>query len=86
VSGVVKGRLSTVLLKAKIEQQGATRTLEEVKDQVTKDAQARLARDRLLDLHDKFEDARAGGASMDEAAGEIGLPVQTVGPVAQKRQ
>jgi peptidyl-prolyl cis-trans isomerase D len=83
VSGVVKGRLSTVLLKAKIEQQGATRTLEEVKDQVTKDAQARLARDRLLDLHDKFEDARAGGASMDEAAGEIGLPVQTVGPVAQ---
>jgi peptidyl-prolyl cis-trans isomerase D len=50
---------------------------------VTRDAQARLARDRLLDLHDKFEDARAGGASMEEAAGEINLPVQTIGPVAR---
>jgi peptidyl-prolyl cis-trans isomerase D len=81
VSGVVKGRLSTVLLKAKIEQQGATRTLEEVKDQVTKDAQARLARDRLLDLHDKFEDARAGGASMDEAAGEINCRCRPLAPL-----
>jgi peptidyl-prolyl cis-trans isomerase D len=83
VSGVIKGRLSTVLLKTQVVQQGVTRSLDDVKDQVTRDAQARLARDRLLDLHDKFEDARAGGASMEEAAGEINLPVQTIGPVAR---
>jgi len=83
VSGVIKGRLSTVLLKTQVVQQGVTTSLDDVKDQVTRDAQARLARDRLLDLHDKFEDARAGGASMEEAAGEINLPVQPIGPVAR---
>ena len=83
VSGVIKGRLSTVLLKAKIEQAGAVKTLEEVKDQVTQAARARLARDRLLDLHDKFEDARAGGATLEEAAREIGLQVAVIGPVSK---
>ena len=75
VSGVVNGRLSTVLLKATVVQPGVTKTLDEVRDQVAADVRTRKARDRLLDLHDKFEDARAGGATMEEAARDIALQV-----------
>lgn len=83
VSDVIKGRLSTVLLKANVVQQGSTKTLEEVRDQVAADVRTRKARDLLLDLHDKFEDARAGGATMDEAAKEISVPVTVIGPVSR---
>jgi peptidyl-prolyl cis-trans isomerase D len=82
VSDVVSGRLSTVLLKATVVNKGETKSLDEVREQVMADARTRRARDQLLDLHDKFEDARAGGASMEEAAREIGLSVNVVGPVS----
>ncbi len=83
VSDVVNGRLSTVLLKATVVQPGATKTLDEVREQVAADVRTRKARDRLLDLHDKFEDARAGGATMEEAAREIALQVNVIGPVSR---
>ena len=83
VSGVVNGRLSTVLLKATVVQPGVTKTLDEVRDQVAADVRTRKARDRLLDLHDKFEDARAGGATMEEAARDIALQVNVIGPVSR---
>ncbi|MEE4237090.1 MAG: SurA N-terminal domain-containing protein, partial [Anderseniella sp.] len=83
VSDVVNGRLSTVLLKATVVQPGATKTLDEVRDEVAADVRTRKARDRLLDLHDKFEDARAGGATMEEAAREIALQVNVIGPVSR---
>jgi len=82
VSGPVKSRFSTVLLKATIVGSSNVKPLEEMRDELTTTVRATKARDQLLDLHDKFEDARAGGASLEEAAGEIGIPVDNIGPVA----
>jgi peptidyl-prolyl cis-trans isomerase D len=82
VSAPVKGRLSTVLLKTTIVQVGTAKPLEEVRDQIEAAVRTSKARGKLLDLHDKFEDARAGGASLEEAASEIGISVANIGPVA----
>ena len=82
VSEPVKGRLSTVLLKSTIVQASSTKPLEEVRADIEAAVRTSKARGNLLDLHDKFEDARAGGASLEEAAKEIGIPVETIGPVA----
>ncbi|WP_108882874.1 SurA N-terminal domain-containing protein [Anderseniella sp. Alg231-50] len=82
VSDPVKSRFSTVLLKAKIVGTSGARSLDEMRDELATAVRATKARDQLLDLHDKFEDARASGASLEEAAAEIGVKVANVGPVA----
>ncbi len=82
VSEPVKSRFSTVLLKATVVDSSAVRSLEEMRDELSTAVRATKARGQLLDLHDKFEDARAGGASLEEAAREIGITVANVGPVA----
>ncbi|MGB5215291.1 MAG: SurA N-terminal domain-containing protein [Anderseniella sp.] len=82
VSEPVKSRFSTVLLKAKIVGSSGAKSLDEMRDELSTAVRAAKARDQLLDLHDKFEDARASGASLEEAAAEIGIKVANVGPVA----
>jgi peptidyl-prolyl cis-trans isomerase D len=82
VSEPVKSRFSTVLLKAKIVGTSGARSLDEMRDELATAVRAAKARDQLLDLHDKFEDARASGSSLEEAAAEIGIKVANVGPVA----
>ena len=82
VSEPVKSRFSTVLLKTKIVGTSGARSLDEMRDELATAVRAAKARDQLLDLHDKFEDARASGATLEEAAAEIGIKVANVGPVA----
>ena len=82
VSEPVKSRFSTVLLKAKIVGTSGAKSLDEMRDELSTAVRAAKARDQMLDLHDKFEDARASGASLEEAAAEIGIKVANVGPVA----
>ena len=82
VSDPVKSRFSTVLLKAKIVGTGGAKSMDEMRDELATAVRTAKARDQLLDLHDKFEDARASGASLEEAAAEIGIKVANVGPVA----
>lgn len=82
VSEPVKSRFSTVLLKTKIVGTSGARSLDEMRDELATAVRAAKARGQLLDLHDKFEDARASGATLEEAAAEIGIKVANVGPVA----
>ncbi len=82
VSDPVKGRFSTVLLKATIVGASGERPLDEMREELATEVRKSKARDQLLDLHDKFEDARASGATLEEAAAEIGIKVANVGPVA----
>jgi len=82
VSEPVNGRFSTVLLKATIVGKNTARPLDDMRDELMAAVRIVKARGQLLDLHDKFEDARASGASLAEAASEIGIKVATVGPVA----
>jgi peptidyl-prolyl cis-trans isomerase D len=52
--------------------------LSAVSDQIRKDLALSEANRDLLDVHDKWEDARAGGATMKEAADKLRLKVVTV--------
>lgn len=82
VSDPVKSRFSTVLLKATVVGTSAARSMDDMREELTTAVRAAKARDQLLDLHDKYEDARAAGASLEEAAAEIGITVANIGPVA----
>lgn len=82
VSDPVKGRFSTVLLKATIVGTSGEKPLDEMRDELTTEVRKLKARGQLLDLHDKFEDARASGATLEEAASEIGIKVANISPVA----
>jgi peptidyl-prolyl cis-trans isomerase D len=73
VSDVVQGRLSTVLLRVtKIEPEVVT-PFDSVKDEVKKTIAFDRAKNEIHDLQEKVEDERAGGATLKEIAGKIGL-------------
>ena len=59
VSDPVNGRFSTVLLKATIVGKSTARPLDDMRDELMAAVRVVKARGQLLDLHDKFEDARA---------------------------
>ncbi len=82
VSEPVKSRFSTVLVKATIVEANTLAPLQEIRAEIETKVRLSKARGKLLDLHDKFEDARANGASMAEAANEIGVEMVNVGPIA----
>ncbi|MGB7206007.1 MAG: SurA N-terminal domain-containing protein, partial [Anderseniella sp.] len=82
VSAPVKGRFGHVVLKATDTQSAAEITLDSLRDELVAAVRTSRARDQILDLHDKFEDARAGGASLEEAAREIAITPVSIGPVA----
>jgi peptidyl-prolyl cis-trans isomerase D len=54
-----------------------TQPLAEVTPQLRADIALERAKDQVRDLHDKIEDARAGGSSIEDAAAKFKLPVTT---------
>jgi len=52
---------------------GHVRKLEEVKDEIARKLRLDKAKDLALELHDKVEDARASGQSIEDIAKELGL-------------
>jgi peptidyl-prolyl cis-trans isomerase D len=59
------------------------KSLAEVHDTIAHDLALSRARERIFDVLETFEDALAGGATLESAAQETGLAVQPVGPVAR---
>jgi peptidyl-prolyl cis-trans isomerase D len=78
ISQIVHGTFGPVLLRVTDIEEAKTRPFDEVKDDIKK----RLALDEanriLLDVYDQYEDARAGGATMAEAAKQLKLDMKTV--------
>ena len=60
---------------------GKEPTLAEVKDKVVTDLKQRLAADAAYDYATKLEDAVANGASVEEAASKVGVPVTKIAAV-----
>jgi peptidyl-prolyl cis-trans isomerase D len=54
-----------------------TKTLAEVNQQLRGDIALERAKNQVRDLHDKIEDDRAGGTSLEDAAAKEKLPVQS---------
>ena len=77
ISQPVKGRFGTVIVTVlKIEPE-VEKTLAEVTPQIRGDITAERAKAEVQSLHDKIEDARAGGSTLEEAAQKAKLPVMT---------
>ncbi|MET3790271.1 SurA N-terminal domain-containing protein [Aquamicrobium terrae] len=78
VSNVVKGTFGPVLLRVTEINPEVVKPLAEVTDQIRKDLALSEANRVLLDVHDAYEDARAGGDSMEEAASKQRLKVVSI--------
>ena len=77
VSAPVKGRFGAAIVTVtKIEPED-TKSLAEVTPQIRKDIAAERAKAEVRRVHDKIEDERAGGSTLEEAAEKLKLPVAT---------
>jgi peptidyl-prolyl cis-trans isomerase D len=86
VSPVVQGSFGPVLLRVTEIKPEVTKPLAEVSDQIRKDLALGEASRVLLDVHDSYEDARAGGASLAQAAEKLKLKVVTVDAIDRTGQ
>ncbi|MGA9896034.1 MAG: SurA N-terminal domain-containing protein [Xanthobacteraceae bacterium] len=78
VSAPVQGRFGAILATVlKIEPQ-VTKSLTDVSTQIRGDIALDRAKAQVQDLHDKIEDDRAGGATLEQAMEKLKLPIVTV--------
>lgn len=78
VSPVVQGTFGPVLLRVTDIKPEVVKPLAEVSDQIRKDLALGEASRILLDVHDNYEDTRAAGSTLAEAAAKLKLKDVTV--------
>ncbi len=78
VSPVVSGRFGPAIVSVSEIQAEATRPLSEVSDEVRQAVALEQASDQAANAYRAFEDARAGGAPLAEAASGAGLTLQSI--------
>jgi peptidyl-prolyl cis-trans isomerase D len=76
-SEAVEGRFSTVILNVEEILPESTKPFEDVKDEIVQSLAKEQAEREILDLLDEIEDARAGGALLDEVGERFSLTVET---------
>lgn len=81
VSDPIQGAFGSVLVRVTAITPEVVKPLAEVADEIRKDIALGEANRILLDVHDSYEDARAGGASMKEAADRTKLKLVTIDAV-----
>lgn len=86
VSPVVQGSFGPVLLRVTEIKPEVVKTEAEVSDEIRKDLALAEANRILLDVHDSYEDDRAGGETMAEAASKLKLKMVTVDSVDRSGQ
>lgn len=69
----IDGGLTTAIVRVTEIEPEKKRSFEEVKDEIRSRFQSERAKSEILDLHDKVEDERAGGATLEEIAAKLGL-------------
>ncbi|MDI7864072.1 SurA N-terminal domain-containing protein [Rhizobiaceae bacterium n13] len=72
-SPVVQGSFGPVILRVTNIKPETTKALEDVKADLRKELALAAAADDILNVHDRFEDLRASGVSLEEAAKELNL-------------
>lgn len=86
VSPVVNGAFGPVIVRVTAITPEVVRSLDEVKEEIRRDMAMTEANGQLLDVNDSYEDARAGGESLEEAAAKLKLDVVTVEAVDRTGQ
>lgn len=77
VSEPVQSPLGWHLAQVSEIQEGTVTPLEEVADQLRADIKLRLATDSVIGLANALDDTMAGGATLEEAAASLSLPLET---------
>ncbi|MET3600038.1 peptidylprolyl isomerase [Martelella mangrovi] len=80
-SGVVQGNFGPVILRVAEITPESTTPFDDVKDQIRTELAEQQAADDILNVENQYEDQRAGGASMAEAAESLGLQTVTIDAV-----
>lgn len=70
---VVDGALGPVILRVTNIKEGRTRTLDEVREEIREALAEAAAVADIATVHDQFEDLRAGGSTLEEAATQLNL-------------
>jgi peptidyl-prolyl cis-trans isomerase D len=78
---VIDGAFGPVILRVTNIKPEAIRSFDEVKEELSKDLALSNAADEIMGIHDKFEDARVSGASMQEAASQTNLKLVVLSAV-----
>ncbi len=78
VSPPIEGRFGAVIVTVLQIEPGETKPLSVVAPFIRNDVALERAKTQVQDTHDKIEDARAGGATLQEAAEKLHLPTATV--------
>ncbi|MDX8504297.1 peptidyl-prolyl cis-trans isomerase [Mesorhizobium captivum] len=86
VSPVVQGAFGPVLLRVTEIKPQVVKPLSEVSDQIRKDLALGEASRILLDVHDSYEDTRASGASLAQAAEKLKLKVVAIDAIERTGQ
>ncbi len=77
-TGVVDGAFGPVILRVTNIKEGRTQSLDEVKEEIREALAEQAAITDLTAVHDQFEDLRAGGSTLKEAADQLQLQTVTV--------
>ena len=83
VSDVVPGAFGPLLLRVTAITPQNVKPFDEVKDEIRKAIATNEAVSIVLDVHDAYEDARAGGDSMEAAAAKVKLKLVTIDNIDQ---
>jgi peptidyl-prolyl cis-trans isomerase D len=78
VSQIVDGAFGPVIVRATAINPESVQAYADVKDDIRRELALVAANDTLLDIHDAYEDARAGGETMQEAAQRQKLTMETI--------
>ena len=81
VSQPISGRFGTVLVQIGKTEPGTQKTYEDVAPQIKREIAEERAKSRISDLRDKFEDERAAGSTLAEAAKKLGIKFRTIDAV-----
>lgn len=77
-SGILKGPFGPTMIRVTEIEPAKTTKLEEVKDEIRKDLALRRAADTIISLQETIEDIRAGGASLADAADQLGYKARAI--------
>ena len=86
VSPIVDGAFGPVLVRVTAITPAVVKSLAEATPEIRKDLALAEANRILLDVHDNYEDSRAAGESLREAAAKLGLDVVTVEAIDRAAQ
>jgi peptidyl-prolyl cis-trans isomerase D len=75
---VIQGAFGPVILRVSNIRPETTRTFDEVKEELRQKVAVAAATQEIANAHDRFEDLKGGGATLEDAAKELNLKLVTV--------